>query len=103
MIIVYSKNDIPIRLNQERWAHIINRHPEMIEQKENVLTTITDPDLIQQGDFDELLAVRFFPMTPLTKKYLIVVYKEIDKYDGYILTSYFSSDISKRRLVLWKH
>jgi len=51
MVIVKSKNNILIRLTTERWNHIITRHPEMDSQKEHVLEALTDPDLIQRGDF----------------------------------------------------
>ena len=74
----------------------------MALQKEKVEETVSNPDTIQEGDFGELLAVRFYPKTPLTKKYLIVVYKEMPKQDGFILTAYFTDVPSKRRRVLWK-
>lgn len=68
MIAIYSKNSVPIRITQERWEHITRRHPEMFGQKEKVMETISNPDIIQMGDFGELLAVRFYTKTPLTKK-----------------------------------
>ena len=102
MIVIYSKNSVPIRITEERWGHITRRHPEMVLQKEKVEETVSNPDIIQEGDFGELLAVRFYPKTPLTKKYLIVAYKEMPKRDGFILTAYFTDVPSKRRRVLWK-
>ena len=87
MIIVKSKNKIPLRLTKERWNHIVLRHPEMGGQKEHVLGTATDPDLIQQGDFGELIAVKFYEKTPLTSKYLITIYKEVMDTDGFIITA----------------
>lgn len=77
MIIVQSPNHIPIRLTAERWTHIISQHPEMATQRDRVLETINKPDLIQAGDFGELLAVRFYSQTPLTQKYLVVAYREM--------------------------
>lgn len=102
MIAIYSKNGIPIRITQERWEHITRRHPEMLDQKEKVMETISNPDIIQIGDFGELLAVRFYTKTPLTKKYLIVAYKEVSSQDGFILTAYFASSPSDRRKIVWK-
>lgn len=102
MIIVYSKNSISIRITEERWAHIIRRHPEMKNQKEKIVETISNPDLIQLGDFGELLAVRLYPKTPLTKKYIIVAYKEISSQDGFLITAYFTNVLSQRREVIWK-
>ena len=47
MLIVYSRNSIPIRLTEERWRHIVNRHVEMAGQRERVLETVAEPDVIQ--------------------------------------------------------
>ncbi len=102
MFIAISKNNVPIRLTEERLNHIIRRHPEMLNQIDKILTTIENPDFIQKGDMDELLAVKFFDKTPLTKKYLVVVYRELSKEDGFVITAYFTSKPSKRREILWK-
>jgi len=77
MLIVNSINRIPIRLTEERWKHIINRHPEMRSQRDRVLQTIAEPDVIQEGDFGELLAIRFYSNTPLTSKFLVLAYREV--------------------------
>jgi hypothetical protein len=74
VIIVKSKNNVSLRLTKERWNHIVLRHPELDGQKDRVLETVTEPDLIQQGDFGELIAIRFYEKTPLTSKYLITIY-----------------------------
>ena len=47
MLIVYSRNAVPVRLTAERWQHIMYRHPEMVEQRERVLETLAEPELIQ--------------------------------------------------------
>ena len=46
MIVVLSKNRVPIRLSSERWGHIERRHPEMNKQKDMILETVSDPDFI---------------------------------------------------------
>jgi len=102
MIIVQSVNSIPIRLTLERWDHIIRRHPEIENQKDKVLETISHPDLIQEGDLSDLLAVKYYRHTPLTTKYLVVVYKEIEKKEGFIITAYFTRFPSKGRKIKWK-
>jgi len=102
MVIVRSKNNVPIRLTIERWEHIIRRHTEMDGEKEKVLHTITDPDLIQQGDFGELIGIRFYEKTPLTSKYLVVIYKEVSNIDGFVVTAYYSKKPSERRQTIWK-
>lgn len=102
MIIVNSKNNIPLRLTKERWNHIVLRHPEMDKQKEQLLETVTDPDLIQQGDFGELIAIRFYDKTPLTSKHLVVIYKEVRDADGFIISAYYATKPSERRKMVWK-
>ena len=102
MIIVRSKNNIQIRLTTERWRHIIKRHPEMENQKEHVLEIITNPDFILSGDFGELIAVKFYEKSPLTSKYLVTIYKEAVKSDGFVITAYYATKPSERRQKLWK-
>ncbi len=102
MILVNSKNGVPIRLTQERWGHIARRHPEMENQREKVLETLNTPDIIQQGDLDTQIAVKLYAETPLAEKYLIVVYRETSEADGFVLTAYFTNTPSDRRKVLWR-
>lgn len=101
MIIAYSHNKVPVRLTTERWKHIIYRHPEMVDEKEKIVETLGNPNLIQEGDFETLLAIRFYEKTPMTSKYLVVVYKELDKNDGFVLTAYFTNKESERRDIIW--
>jgi hypothetical protein len=100
MIIVQSPNQIPIRLTAERWTHIITQHPEMATQRDRVLETVSKPELIQAGDFGELLAIRFYSQTPLTQKYLVVAYRETTD-DDFILTAYLACRPSARRQTVW--
>jgi len=102
MLIVRSRNGVPTRLTEERWQHITHRPPEMANQRERVLETLAEPDVLQQGDYGELLAIRLYPETPLTRKYLVVVYREVSPEDGYILTAYLASRPSARRVTIWK-
>jgi hypothetical protein len=102
MLIVYSRNRVPVRLSEERWQHILHRHPEMKDQRERILETVAEPHMIQQGDFGELLAVRYYPKTPLTSKFVVVAYREVTSDDGFILTAYLTNRPSTRRTVIWK-
>ena len=77
------------------------RHPELINQKEKVLETIINPDLIQRGDFNTSMALKLFKHTPVTQKYLAIIYKEIDSEDGFILTAYFTNKSSEGRTIIW--
>lgn len=97
-----SRNSTPIRLTDERWEHITVRHPEISNQRERVLETVQEPDMIQQGDFGELLAIRHYSQTPLTSKFMVVAYREVSLDDGFVLTAYLTSRPSVRRVTIWK-
>ena len=51
------------------------------------LETIFQPAQIQEGDYGTLMAIRFYAKTPLTSKYLIAVYREVQPDDGFVLRS----------------
>ncbi len=103
MISVNSKNNRLIRLTDERIKHIFRSHPEITESLPWVIETINNPDQILLGDFSELIAIKLYPKTPVTfNKYLTVVYKETNDYDGFILTAYFSRNINNKRKTVWK-
>jgi predicted phage-related endonuclease len=102
MIIITSVNNIPVRLTAERWSHIINRHPELEYQREKVLETLAEPHIVLEGDFKTLQAAKHYSKTPLTEKYLVVIYKELSDKDGFVLTAYFTNRLSGKRRIIWK-
>lgn len=91
-----------IRLTNERWDHLTRRHPEMQSMKQEILDTVASPDMVQVGDYGEVLAVRLWPHTPLTTKHLVVPYRETTGSDGFVLTAYLTRRPSSRRKTLWK-
>lgn len=100
---IISKNGAPVRITDERLKHISKNHPEMLHEEDKLVETIKNPDMILKGDIGELLAVKFFQKSPVTKnKYFVVAYKEINLVDGFVLTAYFTRRLNKRRKVLWK-
>lgn len=74
----------------------------MVDQKNRVLETISCPERVLEGDFGALQAVRLYTGTPLTTKFLIAIYKEISKDDGFVLTAFFATEPLERRKLLWK-
>ena len=99
MKIVRSKVGVPIRLTEERWQHVIKGHPELKSYQNKVLETVAQPDEIYQGAQGELLAVR-----KITEdKFLVVVYREIGREDGFIITAFLTSNKKKleRRSKIW--
>ena len=83
-----SKNQIKIRLTDERWKHMLLMHPTLSEKKELLIETINNPDTLLKGNSGEVLAVS----TYLKRTYLVVVYKETGN-DGFIITAYETTDV----------
>lgn len=103
MITINSKNNILIRLTDERIGHILENHPEMKNCMVWMMETVENPDYILAGDFGEFIAVKKYQKTPVTyEKYLTVAYKETSNVDGFILTAYFSRSFNSKRRVIWK-
>ena len=95
-------NGISIRIPPERWQHITQGHPEMTDQEDKVLKTLSKPDRIQAGDAGEYLAIRRYEKTPVTAdKFLVVAYRETSPDDGFVITAYFTNHFSTRRKTLW--
>ncbi len=93
-----SRNDISIRLPDERWQHILKDHPELIESKTQVLEVVSNPEIVFEGKDGELLAVR----ETAAGKWLVVAYRELTE-DGFIITAFLTRRrqyLSKRRQ-LW--
>ncbi len=58
MDIVAPRNNVPIRLTDERWLHITEHHSELAGFYFEVLEAIRNPDAIYQGGVGELLAAK---------------------------------------------
>lgn len=56
-----------------------------------VLETIQEPEVIYEGKIGELLAVKEIT----TGKYMVVVYKEVDMMDGFVITAFFTRRINQ--------
>ncbi|MCD6207311.1 MAG: hypothetical protein J7J06_04870 [Methanosarcinales archaeon] len=102
--LIKSKNNVHIRLTDERWGHITTSHTDMNDNKDLLFKTVEYPDMILKGVSDELRAVRFFQKTHLGPKYLMAAYKELNYDEGFIITAYKTSKIDKivKRGVIWK-
>jgi hypothetical protein len=95
---VTSQNGIPIRLTDERWAHISEEHCELAGLRREVLDTVASPARIYAGGAGELLAVREIE----AGKYLVAVYRELGD-DGFVITAFLTRRIAllERRNQLW--
>jgi len=93
-----SRRGVPIRLPEERWAHISENHPEVGLLKEQVLDTISDPDLELSGQRGAVLAAS---RSQSTGKWLVVVFREAHSEDGFIITAYLTGKIDESRIT-WR-
>lgn len=99
MDIVISKNGIPIRLTEERWFHIIENHDDLAGHYDDVLYTIEDPNYIIEGYRKALIGLK----KGTKSKFLAVVYREVSKEDGFVITAYFTSKINlEREVIRWQ-
>jgi hypothetical protein len=96
--IIASIQRIPIRLTDERWAHITEEHCELAGLRLEVLETVAKPERVLAGGEGEVLAIReLFP-----GKHLVAVYRELAD-DGFIITAFLTTKIKalQRRKQLW--
>ncbi len=93
-----SKNGIPVRLTDERWAHIAEEHGELASMRSEVLETVSQPERILKGGDGELLALR--EREP--GKFLVVVYRELVD-DGFVITAFLTRRVRSlaKRKQLW--
>ena len=95
---VLSKNNVSIRLTDERWTHIVEEHCELAGMRLEVVETVSCPLRILAGGAGELLAVREVS----SGKNLVVVYREFED-DGFIITAFITSKTKSlnRRNQIW--
>ena len=91
-----SVNGVPIRLTPERWRHIMGQHPEMADKRQGLSEAIRAPDAVYEGKGSTLVAVQ-----RADNLYLVVIYKEIGEADGFVVTSYLTRRLGRRKLI-WK-
>jgi len=89
MDIAVSKAGVPIRLTDERWYHIVENHDDLAGYYDDVLITVEEPDYILRGYGGALVAVRSLGR----RKFLAVIYKEVTRNDGFIITAYFANSV----------
>lgn len=86
-----------IRLTDERWQHIIIRHPEVKNHLSKIKSTIKNPEIIIKNFYnqDEKYYHRYFKSL---KNYLIVI---IELKKKFVITAFISRKPKKGK-ILWK-
>ena len=95
-----SKNNVKIRLTEERWFHITESHDYMSGLSDSVLEAINNPDEIIKSEEGEIIAVKRF-----NNKHLVIIYREVNHEDGFVITAFLTSEVErvrKERKVIWK-
>ena len=100
MDVVKSKNDVPIRLTEERWFHITEEHSEMAGYYFEVLEAVEEPEAVYEGRAGECIAAREVEKG----KYIVVVYRELGKVDGFVITAFLTRRRKQleRRRKIWQ-
>jgi len=96
--VITDYQDRSVRLTDERWAHILD-HPEMVGQRERLIETLVEPDIVITTVLDETVLAyhRLYEVTPVTRKYLVVIVKSAPE-DAFVLTAYYTSRLKKGQI-----
>jgi hypothetical protein len=71
----------------------------MAGRYDEVLSAIEAPDYIVRGYKDALVALKKLGRT----RFIAVVYKEIDRKDGFVITAFLTSKVRiQKEVVLWE-
>ena len=79
-------------LRQERWRHIVLRHPELKNAAELILDVVAHPDEVH---VDPTGAFHALKRVSSVSDFLVVIYSVND--EGYIRTAYYTSKLRKTR------
>jgi hypothetical protein len=93
---VYSINKVPIRLTYKRLYHITENHDDLASYFYDVLETIEKPEFVLRGNSGSFKATKNVG----NKKWMVVIYKELSRRDGFVITAYFLETKPKGE-VLW--
>jgi hypothetical protein len=92
-----SVNGVPVRLTDERWAHILDSHPELASYRETILDAVEKTDYILVSRRGVLAAVVVLGR----RAFLHVFYVEKGRLDGFILSARVEEKMDKAKIV-WR-
>jgi hypothetical protein len=98
LAIVDSINGVPIRLTEARWEHILTNHLELSDSDMDlILDAVQHPEYILSGYRGSMIAVAILGRS----RYLHVVYREVNRDDGFIITAGIRPKMRKEN-ILWR-
>lgn len=65
-------------------------------RQQELIEAIRSPDLVQEGDFGALMAVK-----SCDGLYLVVIYRELGPDDGFVITAYLTNRLRGRETI-WR-
>jgi len=80
-----SVNGVPIRLTEERWMQIVNKHVDLLNYQQDILDVVENPEAVYRGRRGVLIAIRGYGR----RGFLAVFYREISRQDGFVITARF--------------
>ncbi|MBI4894955.1 MAG: hypothetical protein HY831_00540 [Candidatus Aenigmarchaeota archaeon] len=87
-----------IKLANDRYIHIILKHPELEGMEDEIKNTLIQADFIQRSVYDSQIFLYYKEFGK--DQYFVVVVKVLNK-RGFIITSYIA-DVIKKSEVIWK-
>lgn len=98
LAIVDSINGVPVRLTEERWDHILTNHLELSDSDMDlILDAVQHPEYILSGYRGSQIAIVVLGRS----RYLHVVYREVNRDDGFIITAGIRPKMLKGN-ILWR-
>jgi hypothetical protein len=96
---LHDVQGMPVRLTEERLAHILE-HPEMADRRPAIGETLRQPEHVIESlaDPQARLYYRFYPGTLVGGKYLCVVVKIVGA-DAFVLTAYLTDSVKRGRQI----
>lgn len=95
MDVANSVNGVPIRLTAERWTHVVEARDELAGRMDDVLGAIEEPDWVTRGYHGALVAWKAHGR----KRYLAVIYRELSRSDGLVITAFVTTKARKKNKV----
>ena len=86
---VTSVHGNSIRITARQWSHVIEAHDYVAGNLDKVAETLSEPTRVINVASGEVLALRDYESTNITRKTAVVVYR--DEPDGFLITAYFTS------------
>jgi len=90
-----------ITLSDERWKHITETHPELIDMLDVLKETLEEPELIKQSVYDEnVILIYKYHGHIYDGKYICVV---VTLDNGLLVTAYITDRIKKGEIIWTKN